>query len=208
MAIAGLWGNKIGMTQVFVGDKAVIVTAIDTSGWYVVGFKTQVRDGYKAVVLGNINKRYQDQKFDAAWLKKLSKYFSHVREVRCGELPAELVIGAVVTDLANLNAGTSIDAIGISIGRGFAGVVKRWNFGGSRASHGAKNMLRRPGALSFMRSEGRVIKGKKMPGHMGVERCTVKNLRVVKFDTSANLMLVSGAVPGKTGSLVFVRKCE
>src|SRR3990167_80883 len=179
MAIAGLWGNKIGMSQVFEGDKAIIVTAVDTSSWLIVGFKTLAKDGYTAVKLGKVHQKYRGQAFDMAWLKNLSRYFSYVREVHCGELPSEYVIGADINTLTTLPAGTGVDVIGTTIGRGFAGVVKRHGFSGGRSSHGGKNMLRRPGALSFMRSEGRVVKGKRMGGHHGNTRCTLKGLRVV-----------------------------
>lgn len=208
MAIAGLWGNKIGMSQIFEGDKAIIVTAVDTSSWLIVGFKTMARDGYNAVKLGKLSPKYQGQAFDSAWLKNLSRYFSYVREVHCGELPSEFVVGADISALTSLPAGTNVDVVGTTKGRGFAGVVKRHGFNGGRSSHGGKNMLRRPGALSFMRSEGRVVKGKRMGGHLGDTRCTLKGLRVVRVDAAAQLMLISGSMPGKTGSLVFMRKCE
>ena len=94
---------------------------------------------------------------------------------------------------------------GITKGRGFQGAVKRHGFSGGRASHGSK-LGRKPGSLSYMRRQGRVVKGKKMPGHMGVERRVMKNLEVVKIEPEAHVVFVKGSVPGKSGSLVFVRK--
>ncbi len=106
-----------------------------------------------------------------------------------------------------LAEGDTVDVFGITKGAGFQGVVKRHGFAGGRASHGA-TFGRFPGGLSFMRSRGRVIKGKRMPGHMGVDRRVMKNLEIIKIESEAHVVLVKGSVPGKSGSLVFVRKCR
>jgi len=212
MALTSLWGRKLGMTQVFDGDKVVPVTAIDTGKWFVTSVKTIEKDGYGAVQVGQVRKKYTNETFSESWLTELRKYFLAVREVRLDEKLNEIIgsegfkIGINVNNLVGFEPKARVDLSGTSKGNGFAGVVKRHGFAGGRASHGGKSTLRKPGALSFMCKEGRVIKGKKMAGHMGAKACTIKNLKVISFDPEKSLMLVSGAVPGKAGSLVLVRK--
>ena len=99
-----------------------------------------------------------------------------------------------------------VDVFGVTIGKGFQGVVKRHGFKGGRASHGSK-LGRQPGSLNYQRSSGRVAKGKKLPGHMGCSQRVMKNLKIVKIEPSARILFIKGSLPGKTGSLVFVRKC-
>ncbi len=201
----GLWGKKIGMTQVFSDAQKVIpVTVIDLGNWYITQVKTKENDGYSAVKLGHVKGRYAEQTFSADWLQEPKKYFSAFKEVPFdGEI--ELSVGQPADVAAILVKGDSVDVFGITKGAGFQGVVKRHGFAGGRASHGA-TFGRFPGGLSFMRSRGRVIKGRKMPGHMGVERRVMKNLEVVKVEPS--VVLVKGSVPGKAGSLVYVRKAS
>ncbi len=207
--VNGLWGKKIGMTQIFSDNQKVVpVTAIDVAGWYITQIKTEQQDGYNAVQVGHLKNKYQGQEFAQDWLKDSQKYFSSLREVRMQEALSEDVKVGQVADLNSvLNAGDSVDVFGITIGKGFAGVVKRHGFAGGGASHGAK-MGRFTGSLSFMRSQGRVIKGKKMPGHLGNVRKATKNLQVVKIESQANVLFVKGSIPGKSGSLVFVKKCR
>lgn len=201
----GLWGKKIGMTQVFSDAQKVIpVTVIDLGNWYITQVKTKENDGYSAVKLGHVKGRYAEQAFSADWLQEPRKYFSAFKEVPLdGEI--ELSVGQPADVAAILVKGDSVDVFGITKGAGFQGVVKRHGFAGGRASHGA-TFGRFPGGLSFMRSRGRVIKGRRMPGHMGVERRVMKNLEVVKVEPS--VVLVKGSVPGKAGSLVYVRKAS
>lgn len=203
--VKGLWGKKIGMTQVFEKDKAIPVTVIDVSNWLVTQIKTETKDGYNAVQIGFLRPRYTKQAFAIDWLKDTKTYFASLHEVHLDSANAELTVGSPVQFHSILNEGDYVDVLGISIGRGFAGAVKRHGFAGGRASHGSKTG-RRPGSLSFMRSQGRVIKGKRLPGHMGTEACRVKNLQVVKVRSEDNLVLVKGPVPGKSGSLVFMSK--
>ena len=178
--VSGIWGKKIGMTQLFSGDKVVPVTAIDVSNWIVTGIKTKERDGYNAVQVGCPRKRYADQKPVAAWMKKPQHYFEIIREIRVDELPENLTIGQFAQFSTELKEGEYVNVLGTSKGKGFAGVIKRWNFAGAPASHGS-TMGRRTGSIGFMRAQGKVIKGKKMPGHLGVERLAVKNLNIVKM---------------------------
>lgn len=203
--VSGLWGRKIGMTQVFEKDKAIPVTVIDVSDWLVTQIKTEEKDGYNAVQIGCIRPRYADQQFSSDWLKKPKTYFSSLREVELKNKDEQLVVGQPAKFQTVLTEGDLVDVLGTSIGRGFAGAVKRHGFAGGRASHGAK-VGRRPGSLSFMRSQGRVIKGKRLPGHMGTTSERVRNLEVVKLRNEDNLVLIKGPVPGKSGSLVFIRK--
>ena len=120
-------------------------------------------------------------------------------------IPGSISLGQKVDFFNQFKEGEVVDVFGFTKGRGFAGVVKRWGFAGARGSHGAK-MGKAPGSLSFMRSQGRVIKGKKMPGHMGTERRMMKKLSVVKVENAGPLILVKGSVPGYAGSLLFIRK--
>lgn len=203
--VAGLWGRKVGMTQVFSQGKVIPVTVIDAANWFVTQIKSVERDGYNAVQLGLLRDRYVQQEFSADWLKALSKYFMMVREIPVDTLPEGLQVGSRADFYSTFAQGDRVDAFGNTKGCGFAGVIRRHGFNGPRASHG-DTMGRRPGSMGYMRSQGRVIKGKKLPGHMGVEQQAVKNLTVVTVDQDARLILVKGSVPGKPGTLIFVRK--
>jgi len=202
--VKGFWGKKIGMTQVFSGDKAVSVTAIDVSRWFVTDIKTEERDGYHAVQVGRVRKRYEQSKFSPDWLKKKKAYFQTVKEVRCIEPVKEVEIGKEATFYEGFQEGNSVDVRGVSKGCGFAGVVRRHNFSGGPKTHGS-TMGRRTGSIGFMCACGKVIKGKKMPGHMGVDQCVVENLEVIRVSKDKKIVLVKGAVPGKSGSPLFVR---
>lgn len=203
----GLWGKKIGMTQVFSDEKKVVpVTAIDLSNWYVTQIKSKEVDGYNAVQLGCVKDRYVGQNFSIDWLKNPRKYFVALKEVKTEDSALNIEVGQPASLSRLLSAGDTVDVFGITKGAGFQGVVKRHGFAGGRASHGA-TFGRFTGSLSFMRSRGRVIKGKGMPGHMGVNRRVMKNLKVIKVESDANVVLVKGSIPGKSGSLVFIQKC-
>ena len=199
MTISGVWGKKVGMTQVFTENKVVPVTAIDTSNWFVTGIKTLERDGYAAVQVGRLRTRYEGKPFDPAWLTERKKHFLWVREI--AHSGAELTVGQVVSPEVMLETGKLVDVTGISMGHGFQGVVKRHEFGGGPNSHGSM-FHRRPGTMSFMHARGRVIKGKKLPGQMGCDRRVMKNLEVIKV--APDLVLVKGSIPGKAGSLVHI----
>lgn len=206
---SGLWGKKIGMTQIFSDSQKVVpVTVIDVAHWYVTQVKTQEKDGYSAVKMGQVKSKYADQGFSQDWLKNPKKYFSTFKEIRHDEEPDQASNQVVIGQEANialLVQGETVDVFGITKGAGFQGVVKRHGFAGGRASHGS-TFGRFTGSLSHMRSRGRVIKGKKMPGHMGQEQRVMKNLQIVRVEPDARVVLVKGSVPGKSGSLVFMRK--
>ncbi len=200
-----LWGKKVGMTQVFSNNKVVPVTAIDIGRWLVTNIKTEVRDGYNAVQVGLMKDRYADKAFNAEWLTDSEKYFYYLREISFDGDAASLQVGQPIAFNEFVNTGEAVDVVGTTIGRGFAGCVKRHNFRGAPGSHGS-DMGKRPGSSSSYRSQGRIIKGKKFPGHMGVDTQAMKNLEVVSINKEANVILVKGSVPGKVGSLLCIRK--
>jgi len=198
------WGKKVGMTQLFVKGKVVPVTAIDVSSWVITQIKTKERDGYSAVQIGLPRDRYVAQPFSADWLKKTKKHFVFLKEVDMAEV-ADIEVGKPADFYTQLAEDEYVNVTGTTKGSGFQGVIRRHDFNGPPGSHG-DTMGRAPGGMSFMRSRGRVIKGKKLPGHMGVEKIVMKGLSVVKIERDAHIVLVKGSVPGKSGSLVFVRK--
>lgn len=202
---ARLWGKKIGMTQVFSNNKVVPVTAIDVAHWLVTNIKTKERDGYGAVQVGRIKARYASSNFEKEWLAEPRKYFNHLREIVFDGDASALTLGQPIGFDSLVNSGEFVDVVGTAIGRGFAGVIKRYSFNGPPGSHGS-NMGRRPGSSSSFRSQGRVLKGKKFPGHMGADTQVMRNLEVVSVDKDANVVLVKGSVPGKSGSLLCIRK--
>ena len=203
--VQGLWGKKIGMTQVFSRDAVIPVTAIDTSSWLITGVKTVKRDGYAAVQIGAVKKRYNPAEFSSNWLQKSRKYFGILREVKLQDEKQVFSVGQPANFVQLLTEGDTVDVFGTTKGCGFAGVVRRYNFAGSPASHGA-TMGKTPGALSFMCASGKVVKGKKMPGHKGAVRCVVEKLEVIKVISDDHIVLVKGSIPGKAGSLVFIRR--
>lgn len=203
--VNGLWGKKVGMTQVFVGNKVVPVTVIDTAHWIITGRKTKENDGYEAVQIGCLRPRYQGLEFNPHWLKSLTKYFALVREVKLGAASDEYTIGQAADFSAILAEGGSVDVTGVTKGCGFAGVMKRLGYSGGRSSHGSM-FHRRPGSIGNMRSQGRVIKGKGLPGQMGGNTRVMQNLQVVRVENGSNYVMVKGSVPGKAGAFVYLSK--
>ncbi len=201
--ITGILGKKVGMTQVFQDEGAVVaVTAIEAGPCTVTQIKTKAKEGYDAVQLGfgpakRINRPQRGH------LKKLGPY-KHLREFRV-EDASKIQLGDSV-DVGIFHPGDLVDVIGTSKGRGFAGVVKRYHFAGGSKTHGQSDRHRAPGSIGAGTDPGRVIKGLKMAGHMGDERVTVQKLQVVKADPERNLLLVRGAVPGARNGLLIVRK--
>lgn len=203
--VSGIWGKKIGMTQVFSKDQAIPVTVVDVGNWVVTGFKTKERDGYNAIQVGCVKKRYADETPQNSWMKELKTYFTHVREIPSAQLPEGLKIGSPVDFFNQLQQGEQVDVLGVTRGHGFAGVVRRHRFRGGRASHGS-TLGKSTGGISHMRACGRVIKGKRMPGHMGVARRTMRNLDVVEVRQNGPIVLIKGSVPGHSGSLLYLRR--
>lgn len=202
---ARLWGKKVGMTQVFSNNKVVPVTAIDVAHWIVTNNKTKERDGYGAVQVGLLRDRYTTVPFNKEWLTETRKHFYYLREIAFDGDASNIQIGQPMVFNELVNLGEFVDVVGTSIGRGFAGVIKRHDFKGAPGSHGS-NMGKRPGSSGSYRSQGRVIKGKRFPGHMGADSQVMRNLEIVSVNKDANVVLVKGSVPGKIGSLLCLRK--
>jgi large subunit ribosomal protein L3 len=196
-------GRKIGMTQVFsAGGEARGVTVVEAGPCVVVQIKTQERDGYDAIQLGfGQRKRVNDPQ--RGHMKQLGQ-FRYLREVRVDD-PNEYTVGQTLgVDL--FEEGEIVDVVGQSKGKGFAGGVKRYHFRGGPKTHGQSDRHRAPGSIGSGTTPGRVRKGLHMAGHMGDERVTVKNLRVFDTDTSRNVILIEGSVPGADNGLLRIRK--
>jgi large subunit ribosomal protein L3 len=202
----GLIGKKLGMTSVYdENGVAVPVTVIEAGPCVVVQRKDNEKDGYSAVQLGfGEQKEQRLNKPDLGHYKKAGIDAKRVlREFRIDDA-SEVAIGDVVTASA-FEEVNYVDVVATGKGRGFQGVVKRYDFGGGRASHGG-GWVRRPGSIGMCEHPGRVFKGKKMPGHMGNKRVTTQNLKVVQVRPEENLILVKGSVPGATGGIVTIKE--
>jgi len=204
MAIEGIIGKKVGMTQVFAEDGALIpVTVIQAGPCLVVQKKTSEKDGYDAVQIGLVEK-ISSRRVTSALRGHFEK--AGVQPVRTlAEVPysGDANVGdRVQVDI--FKAGDAIDVVGQSKGKGFQGVVRRHGFGGGRESHGSM-FHRAPGSIGASAFPSRVMKGMRMGGRMGGDQVTVKNLRVAKVDAENNLLYIRGAVPGGRNGLVFVQ---
>jgi large subunit ribosomal protein L3 len=204
----GLLGKKLGQTRVYdATGKVVSVTVVLAGPNRVVHCKTVDSDGYQAVQLG-----FEEQKPQRVTKPLLGHFKKHggppmkqLREFRDYPLPVKPgdVLGATV-----FAAGDYVDAIGVTKGRGFEGVVKRHGFRGGDITHGAKGWHRRPGAIGQRLFPGTVMRGTRMPGHMGQVRRTVQNLQVVAVREADNLLLIQGAIPGAAGDYVVIREAK
>ena len=205
MVRKGILGEKLGMTQVFGDDAEVIpVTVLKAGPCPVTAVRSRERDGYEAVQLGygavkRVNKPLAGH-FARAGVEPLRRLVEL-------ELDGEWKPGAIVT-VDQFTPGELVDVTGRSKGKGFAGPMKRHNFGGLPASHGAHKVHRAPGAIGACATPSRVFPGTRMAGRLGGERVTVQSLEVVAVDAQRNLLLVRGAVPGPNGSLVVVRSAK
>lgn len=200
-----LLGKKIGMTQVFDDENRLVpVTVIEAGPCPVTQVKSTEKDGYDAVQIGyRPQKEHRLSKAALGHFKKAGvDPVAELQEFRTNG-DAEIKVGDILT-VAKFEEGGKIDVIGTSKGRGFQGVVKRYGFSGGPASHGSM-FHRRGGSYGMCQWPGHVIKGKKMPGHMGDARRTVQNLQIVKVVAEKNLILIKGSIPGSRGSLVTVR---
>ena len=204
----GLIGKKVGMTQVFGEDGSRIpVTVIDASSCAVIGKKTPEKDKYTALALGfgEIKEKSLTKARVGAFKKAGAPLRRHVKEFRVSpDEAAKLNVGdPVKVDL--FAKGQLVDVTGITKGRGFQGVMKRWSFSGFRQTHGTHEYRRHPGAIGQRKTPGRVYPNKKMPGQYGVEQVTTQNLQVVEVDTEKGLLLIKGAIPGHNEGIVYVR---
>lgn len=198
----GVIGKKLGMTQIFDEQGlAIPVTVIKVDETVVTQVKTVETDGYNAIQVGTVPAKEKHlTKAQLGHFKKnnLSNY-RHLQEFRV-ENPQDYKVGDKI-ELSVLENVEKVDVTGKSIGKGFQGTVKRWNFGRGPMAHGSKNH-REPGSIGAGTTPSRVIKGKRMAGNMGNERVTITKLKVVKVDSANNLVLVKGSVPGCEGRLV------
>ncbi|MBL5972832.1 MAG: 50S ribosomal protein L3 [Candidatus Leucobacter sulfamidivorax] len=204
--VKGLLGTKLGMTQVWdENGKVVPVTVIEVAPNVVTQIRTPEVDGYSAVQIaaGAIDPRKVNQPSAGHFAKAGVTPRRHLTEVRTADA-AEYALGQELTVEA-FEAGQLVDVVGTSKGKGFAGTMKRHNFKGVSASHGAHRNHRKPGSIGGAATPGRVFKGQRMAGRMGNDRVTVQNLIVQAVDAEKGLLLVKGAVPGGRGRLVFVR---
>ena len=202
----GILGRKVGMTQIYQQDGTVVpVTVVEAGPCFVTQLRLPERDGYRAVQLG----------FGPAKTKHLTKgqqghlasagvpQLRHLREVRTREDETYTLGERILVDV--FEAGERVDIQGISKGRGFAGVVKRYHFAGGPHTHGQSDRERAPGSIGACATPGKVWKGQKMPGQLGNKQITVQNLEVVLVDPERNLLAVRGSVPGPKGALVLIR---
>jgi large subunit ribosomal protein L3 len=204
--ISEILGKKLGMTQVYDAQNVLVpVTVVEAGPCAVVQVKTAARDGYHAVQLGFARQKEKNASAGEIGHAKKAGLDAAPRvlaEVRL-EAEAKLKVGDVVTAAA-FTEGQLVDVIGVTKGKGFQGVVKRWRVAGGPATHGSM-FHRRIGSIGMRQTPGRSWKNQAMPGHMGSERRTVQNLRVVRVIAERNLILVKGAIPGANGDDVLVR---
>jgi large subunit ribosomal protein L3 len=205
--VTGIIGKKVGMTQLFLEDGTLEpATVLQAGPCVVVQAKSAQTDGYEAVQIGFVEgRKYKANKPTAGHFKKANVPPTRVRRevhvAKGGEAPAP---GAQVL-VSIFNQGERVDVVGTSKGHGFQGVVKRHHFRGGDKSHGSM-FHRAPGSIGASSYPSRVLPGMRMHGHMGVDRVTVRNLKVLKVDAENNLLLVKGAVPGAPGGYVVIRK--
>ncbi|HCB11492.1 MAG TPA: 50S ribosomal protein L3 [Cyanobacteria bacterium UBA11991] len=200
----GVIGKKVGMTQIFdENGLAIPVTVIKVDETVVTQVKTVDTDGYNAIQVGTIAAK--DKHLTKAQLGHFKKNnlsnYRHLQEFRVDN-PQDFKVGDKV-ELSVLDNVEKVDVTGKSIGKGFQGTVKRWNFGRGPMAHGSKNH-REPGSIGAGTTPSRVIKGKRMAGNMGNERVTITKLKLVKVDSNNGLVLVKGSVPGCEGRLVTI----
>ncbi|HEX6287930.1 MAG TPA: 50S ribosomal protein L3 [Herpetosiphonaceae bacterium] len=204
--MAALLGRKLGMTQVFGEDGQVErVTVVEAGPCRVTGIRTHDRDGYEAVQIGfgDVNPKRLTKPV-LGQMKGAGVSVRYIREMSADNIDDHKVGDTLDVDL--FNADDLVDVTGWSKGRGFAGVVKRYNFRGGPRTHGQSDRERAPGSLGAGTSPGKVWKGKRMPGRMGNDRKTVQRLRVVRVDGDRHLLLIKGSVPGAKNGLVYVRR--
>lgn len=221
----GLLGRKVGMTQIYDESGRVIpVTVIAAGPCHVLQLRTQERDGYEAVQLGYLDKprrlaarseRGHVAKLDSKRSKKRAQ--AGVEAVAKADCEPKRFVREFRGPIDGINVGDeisigsfsevkSVDVVGTSKGRGTAGVMKRHNFHGQRASHGVKKCHRHAGGTGCSAYPSRLFKGRRMAGHYGAARTTTRNLKLVRVDEDNNLMLIKGAIPGPNGGLVIVRE--
>jgi large subunit ribosomal protein L3 len=203
----GIIGRKLGMTQLFQENgETVAVTAIQAGPSVITQIKSKDKDGYNAIQMGFVDNKVKQSQLNSpekGHLRDL-KNIRYLREFRTDDI-GSVKYGDKV-DVSFLKHGDLVNVTGFSKGRGFAGVVKRHHFAGGPKTHGQTDRHRAPGSIGSTTFPGRVLKGKRMAGHMGNRRVTVRNLEVIEADPERNLLLVKGAVPGANGALLIIEK--
>lgn len=202
---ATILGRKLGMTQVWSDDDRLVpVTVIEAGPCVVTQVKTAKRDGYSAMQIGfgEIAERKVNKPMTGHFEKAGVDAKRHLAEVRLDD-DVKVKAGDTIT-VESFADAKSVHVSGVSKGKGFAGVMKRHNFSGGRGGHGSHSH-RIPGSVGQCATPSRIFRGKKLPGHMGSEMTTVRNLDVMKIDAEQNLLIVKGAVPGAKGALLTIR---
>jgi len=201
----GILARKIGMTQLFVEDRAVAATVIQASPSTVVAVKTADADGYNALQLAydEVAERKVTKPMAGHYKKAGVAPHRHLFEVRVDN-PEEYNVGDQL-GVGMFEEGEKVDIAGMSRGLGFQGVVKRWDFAGGPKTHGS-HFHRRPGSVGNCVKPGRVMKGKKLPGHTGMRRVSVRGLQVLRVDAEKNLLVIKGSTPGPRGAILELGK--
>ncbi|MGN1347196.1 MAG: 50S ribosomal protein L3 [Eubacteriales bacterium] len=202
----GIIGKKLGMTQIFLEDGTVVpVTVIEAGPCPITQKKTTETDGYNAVQLAfeDIREKLVNKPAAGHFKKAGVSPKRHLKEFRLDDISAMNVGDVVAAD--TFASGDKVDITGITKGRGYSGVVKRWNAHILKMTHGTGPIHRQPGSMGANSTPSRIYKNKKMAGQYGNEQVTVLNLEVVKVDTEKNIIAVKGAVPGSRGGIVFIR---
>ncbi|OGN97780.1 MAG: 50S ribosomal protein L3 [Chloroflexi bacterium RBG_13_51_36] len=205
----GIIGRKIGMTQLFQeGGETVAVTAIQAGPSVITQVKSRDKDGYDAIQIGFVESKVKQSRLNSPQKGHLRglENVRYLREFRTYDVGS--VKRGDKVDVGFLKQGDLINVSGLSKGRGFAGVVKRHHFSGGPKTHGQTDRHRGPGSIGATTWPGRVLKGKRMAGHMGNRRVTARNLEVVQADPERNLLLVKGAVPGAVDGLLVIEKAR
>lgn len=201
----GIIGKKLGMTQIFMEDGTCVpVTVVQAGPCVVTQKKTAACDGYNAVQVGfeSVNASTATKPQLGHCTKSGQGVFKHLRELQFDD-STELNLGDTLS-VDQFAPGDFIDVTGTSIGKGFQGVIKRYNFSGGRASHGSR-FHRAPGSIGASATPSHVFKNKKMPGQMGNARVTVQRLQIVRIDAAENLLLIKGSVPGHRNNVVLIK---
>lgn len=206
----GLFGRKIGMTQVFDSEgQRIPVTVLEVGPCPVLRVKTEAGpDGYNALVIG-FGKKKQKQVIKpegGLFIKAGVEPCAHIGEMRISAEDAAQVEVGMMLDASAFSAGQIVDISGITKGRGFTGVIKRHNMHMPKASHGTHEVFRHGGSLGMRTTPGRVWLGKKMAGHYGVEKVTIQNLKIHSVEVEKNLVVIKGSCPGPNGSLIWIQE--